>query len=247
MVSTFSFGQTERTSVPLPKIATTPTASLIKATGWGLHENGQWVSKLNKIPALTETVDEVDNFVSYDFRDITINDTVYTLFLKKFKSGWWTYPSIYSGWNSTIDGEYFVLNKSDVDTLNVINDSINLIELPIKYHGYLENTYYHKQWSNSSCISIIQKDITGKISKKELCDMSLIFHIAPYKSKNIVRFQIYSLTKYSVFTISNEYKPKDPNGKYSWDELKIYGTNKLFEFCYYETDYLTFSKFIKLP
>jgi len=248
MVTTISFGQTERASIPLPRIATTPSMSLTKATGWGLHENGQWISKANKIPALTETVDEVDNFVSYDFRDIRINDTLYTLFIKKYKTGWWTYPHIYSGWNSTIDGEFFVLKKSDIDSINITNDSINLIKIKALYWGGFDNVAYSRQWNETICINKIKTDITKQISEKKTCDMTLVLHIAPYKNKNIVRFQIYSLSGYnSVWTVSNAYEPKDPNGKYSWDKLKIYGTNTLFDYCYYEIDYLTFSKFIKLP
>jgi hypothetical protein len=248
-VSMIAVGQSERTSVALPVIANTPKTTLLKANGWGLHENGQWISEQNKIPALTETVDEVDNFVSYDLRDIRINDTLYTLFIKKYKTGWFTYPSIYSGWNSTIDGEFFVFKKSDIDSLKIIGDSINLIKIKTLYWGGFDNVAYSRQWNESVCMNKIKTDITKQISGKKVSDMSVVFHIAPYKSKNIVRFQIYSLSgAYNlVWSISNEYKPKDPNGKYSWDELKIYGTNKLFEFCYYEIDYSTFDKFMKLP
>lgn len=247
-LSLVSFGQTERVSVSLPKIQTTPTKILNKATGWGLHENGQWISSANKIPALNETSLEIDNFVSYDFRDIIINDTIYTLFLKKYNTGWWTYPSIYSGWNPTISGEYFVLNKKDIDSIKIINDFVNLIILPAKYHGYIDNAPIHKKWDNATYIKDIQEDISTQISKNTQCDHRLILHIAPYKSKNIVRFQIYSsYSKYNIIsTITDEYKPKDPNGKYSWDTIKIYGTNQLFDYCYYETDYVTFSKFLKL-
>lgn len=248
VLSTISFGQTERVGIPVPKIATNPSSILTTAKGYGLHENGQWVSKQNKIPALTETVDETDNFVSYDFRDIRINDTLYTLFIKKYKTGWWTYPHIYSGWNSTIDGEFFVFKKSDIDSLKITVDSINLIKVKALYWGGFDNVAYSRQWNESVCMNKIKTDITKQISEKKTCDITAVFHIAPYKSKNIVRFQIYSLTNYgSVFSITNEYEPKDPNGKYSWDKLKIYGNNKLFDYCYYEVDYLTFSKFIKLP
>lgn len=247
-ITLVSFGQTERVSVVLPKIQLVSTKILNKATGWGLHENGQWISSVNKIPSLNNMNSEVDNFVSYDFRDISINDTLYTLLLKKYNTGWWTYPSIYSGWNTTISGEYFVLNKADIDSIKIINDSINLKIFSAKYHGYIDNAPMHKKWNNATYIKDIQEDISAQISKNTQCDHRLVLHIAPYKSKNIVRFQIYSsYGKYNIIsTITDEYKPKDPNGKYSWDTIKIYGTNKLFDYCYYEIDYVTFSKFLKL-
>lgn len=242
-----TFGQTERTNAQLPKIQTTPINVLTKAKGYSLNENGLWFSAQNKIPFPNETQLEIDNFVSYDFRDIKINDTLYVLFMKKYNTGWHTYPALMEGWNSTISAEWFVLNKNEFGNLKFINDSINLIKIKSIYHGWIDNAPLHRKWNNTTYISDIQKEISKQIIKGESDETSLALHIAPYKSKNIVRFNFYSLSdRNSVWMISNEYEPKDPKGKYSFDVLKIYGSDKLFNYCYFETDFISFNKLLSL-
>jgi hypothetical protein len=244
---TFSIFSQERTNISLPRIQSSPTKILTKSTGYCLKD-GLWVSKQNQIPAISETVDEIDNFVSYDLRDIVINDTMYSLFLKKYKTGWFKYPELYEGWSSTINAEYFVINKKDIDSLKIHNDSFNLIKLKPIYHGWVENAYYHKQWNNSTYILEIQKDIVKQIANKEKRDETLIFHIYLNKTKNIVRFQFYSsYSKYNIIgSISNEHKILKEKPLYSGDTRAIYGTNDLFKYCYYETDCSSFNNLIKL-
>lgn len=248
LITVVCLAQTEISNTPLLIINDKPSTSLNKASGWGLHENGQWVSIQNKILVLTKTVIEIDNFVSYEFRDIRINDTLYTLFIKKYKTGWWTYPTMYEGWNPTIDGVFFVIKKSDMDSLKITKDTINLIKINVIYSGVLDNLAHKRQWDDKICMDKIKTDISKQASNEKIKNaQSLVFHIAPYIDKNIVRFQIYSMSKLgSVSAIRNEYKPKDPNGKYGYEKLQIYGTNRLFDYCYYEIDYQTFEKFIPL-
>ncbi len=75
---------------------------------------------------------------------------------------------------------------------------------------------------------------------------TLIFHIAPYKEKNIVQFQIYtSYSKYKIIGgIITEHKAK--GGEYSWSTKQVYLTDELFDHCYYETDYANFTNFLPL-
>ena len=151
------------------------------------------------------------------------------------------------GWNSTINAEWFVLNKNEIDSLNIYSDSINLIKLNSVYHGWIENHLKEQKWNNASYISDIQKEISRQNIQKVKDNTLIVFHIAPYKSKNIVRFNFYTLGKFnSVWMISNEYSPKDPKGKYSFDKLKIYGTEILFNYCYFETDLISFKKLINI-
>jgi hypothetical protein len=72
----------------------------------------------------------------------------------------------------------------------------------------------------------------------------LILHIAPYKEKNLVQFQIY--TTYSNYNIIGgiikEYQAKVSED--SWRSKQVYLTDELFKHCYFETDYATFNKFL---
>jgi hypothetical protein len=242
LIIQFSFTQVERKNTEFPKIQTIPTRILTKAKGFALNESGQWVSAQNKIPYPKPTQEEIDNFVSYDLRDIKINDTLYCLFMKKYNTGWFTYPALMEGWNNTVEAEWFVLKKAEIDSVKIFNDSINYIKLTPIHQGFVETAYYHKKWNNATYIAEIQNSIAKQLIDKEEVYGDLIFHIAPYKSSNIVRFNFYSLFLSSPSMISNEYKPKDPKGKYSSNELKIFGTNILFDYCYYETDLLSFEK-----
>jgi hypothetical protein len=226
----------------LPKIQTVPTRILSKANGFCYSESGQWIKALNKISFPAETHEEIDNFVSYDLRDIKINDTSYYLFMKKYNTGWFTYPALMQGWNPTVEAEWCVLKKMEIDSIKILNDTINFIELNPIYEGFVENAYLHRKWNNATYIAEIQKSISKKIIDKEIINNKLILHIAPYKSKNIVRFNFYKLYKGYPSMISQEYKPKDPNGKYSFDVLKIFGNPILFNYCYYESDLISFEK-----
>jgi len=241
-----SLSQTERVNSELPKIQTIPTRVLSKANGYCYNESGQWIKTLNKISYPNDTHEEIDNFVSYDLRDIKINDTMYYLFMKKYNTGWFTYPALMQGWNPTIEAEWCVLNRIQIDSLKILNDSVNLIELNPIYEGFVENAYNHRKWNNTTYIEEIQKHIAKKIINKEVVKNKLILHIAMYKSKNIIRFNFYKLYLGFPNMISQEYQPKDPNGKYSFDVLKIYGKTILFNYCYFESDLISFEKLFLL-
>lgn len=242
-----SYSQVDRVNAELPKIQLTSTKVLTKSMGYSYNESGQWVSAENKIPYPNNTQVEIDNFVSYDFREIKIKDSLYTLFMKKYNTGWHTYPSIKEGWNNTISAEWFVLEKRKIDEIKVYSDSINLIKLNSIYHGWIDNAPMHKKWNNSTYISEIQNEISKQQIQGKGDNTSLVLHILPYKSKNLVRYNFYSLSPYnSVWMISNNYEPKDPNGKYSFSTLKIFGTNILFNYCYFETDIISFGKLIPI-
>lgn len=222
------------------------------AKGYTLGEDGIWKEGTNQIKYPNETQEEVDNFVSYEFRNIEIDKKSYYLFIKKFNSGWFDYPSIYKGWHSTIDAEWFVVDIQDIDSMQINYDSINFQRINTHYHGWVENSFYNRSWNNSTYLSEIKKSISEQKIKNEESDQDLVIHFAPYSNSKVVRFNFYALSELSkygstmIWMISNEYEPKDPNGKYSFDTLKIFGTDALFEYCYYETSFEAFSKFIKL-
>jgi hypothetical protein len=247
----------DRVSKPIPTIGTQIKGQLTKSTGWLLNPEGQWVSRPNKIASFLENqfkslIDYqydglgFDNFISYQMRDIKIQDSTYSILIKKYKDGYYEYSEIKEGWTNYNSVIFYVFNKTELRKLdNIVNDSINLVKLNVLYSNNIT-------WiNNETYISDIQKEIIKQIevkkNDKETEDY-LVFHIAPYKAKNIVQFQIYSsYSKYNIIGgIIKEHKVKDENGKYSWDEKQIYLSKDLFKYCYFETDYLTFNNFIKI-
>lgn len=257
MVSFSNLFSQERINKPIPTISLKINSQLTKSTGWTLNPEGQWISRSNRIPAFIENefktlIDYekdglgLDNFISYQMRDIKIQDSTYAILIKKYKDGYYKYSTINEGWTGYNSVEYYVFNKRDLKKLDSIKvDTINLINIDVLYSNNIT-------WiNNETYISDIQKDIVKQIEeKKESADIEnhLIFHIAPYKSKNIVQFQIYSsYSNYNIIGgIITEHKVKDENGTYSWDEKQIYLTNDLFKHCYFETDLLTFNSFLKI-
>ena len=197
MIATLSFGQ-ERVNTRLPKIALAPTTQLIKAKGWIKNPEGQWIFRNNRIPAFISNEYKLlldyekdglgtDNFISYQFRDISINDTLYTIFIKKYKDGYYKYETILEGWVNYTSVDYYVFSKNESKLLDSVhNDTINIVSLKLKCSNTLiwidEKTY----------INDISQDIIKELagSKYNYKSNELFFVIKPNKQKNIVRFNI---------------------------------------------------------
>ena len=256
MLNSASLISQDRVSKPIPKIGSKISGQLIKSTGWVLNPESQWVSRPNRIPSFIENnykslIDfeydglGLDNFISYQIRDIKIQDSTYSILIKKYKDGDYKYRSIKKGWINYNSLMFYVFNKSELSKLDyLVNDSINLVKLDVLYWNSLTII------NNETYISDIEKEIVKQIDKKTDDSRSkvyLVFHISPYKKKNIVQFQIYST--YGGILIGGmikEHKIKDENGRFAWDQKRIYLSNELFKNCYYEVDYLTFNSFIKI-
>lgn len=246
----------DRINKVLPVINKQINSQLNKSIGWMLNPESQWVSRTNRIPSFIENryktlIDYeydglgVDNFITYEIRDINIEDSIYLILIKKYKDGYYKYPSIKEGWLNYTSVDFYVFDKKELSKINTItNDSINLIKINVLYSNTIT-------WiDNETYISDIEKSISKQIDEKnnKESETFLIFHIAPYKTKNIVQFQIYSsYSKYNLISgVIKEHKIKDTNTQYSWEQKKIYYSDDLFKYCYYEVDYLTFNNFIKI-
>ena len=180
----------ERVNKPVPTIGAKVNSQLTKSTGWTLNPEGQWISRSNRIPAFIENefktlIDYekdglgLDNFISYQMRDIKIQDSTYAILIKKYKDGYYKYETINEGWTAYNSVEYYVFSKHELKKLDSIKvDSINLVKIDIIYSNSIT-------WiNNETYISDIQKDIVKQIDeKKETVEKEnyLIFHIAPYK------------------------------------------------------------------
>jgi hypothetical protein len=246
-----------RVNKPTPIIGTKVKGQLTKSTGWILNPEGQWVSRSNKIPSYLENQYKIlmdhgseglgiDNFISYQIREIKIQDSTYSILIKKYKDGYYKYSSLNEGWTNYNSVMFYVFNKNELRKLDdVVNDSINLIKIKVLYSNSIT-------WiNNETYISDIQKEIAKEIYEKEgdkEAEEYLVFQIAPYKPKNIVQFQIYSsYSKYNIIGgIIKEYIVKDEKSSYSSEDKNIYLSKDLFKYCYYEVDYLTFNNFMKI-
>jgi hypothetical protein len=101
------------------------------AKGWILCKDEQWVSRQNKIPtkyASTSPTTEnfgtsglgSDNFISLNLHSVVYGDKQYVILIKKYKNGWYEYPTIYEEWHSCISTEYYFFYKSEFDKLRLI-------------------------------------------------------------------------------------------------------------------------------
>lgn len=241
------FGQ-ERNVKPKPIIATEAIGKLTSATGWMLNPDADWVSLKNTIPAFLgaehnalleyeRTGLGTDNFKYYELKELTYNNTSFYILIKQYRDGYYTYKSIKEGWNNLISHTAYIFNKNELDKLgNAIDGQSNMIEIEL-----IDRV--HIQWtSEAEALELIPTKIDWDMSIKT----KLILQIAPYKEKSIVQFQIYEVYgKYnSIGGIAKEFKLK--GDEYSVRGKQVYLTNELFKYCYYETDYATFEKFLPI-
>lgn len=241
------FGQ-DRTEKPKPIISEGSIGELTDVTGWMLNPEEEWVSLKNTIPVflgseykslLTHEQSGLgtDNFKYYKLKELSYNGSAFYILIKQYRDGYFTYQSIKEGWNELISHTAYIFNKNEFDKLaNIVDGQVNMTEIALIAR-------VHIQWtSESEALELIPT----KIDWDKPTNTKLILHIAPYKEKNIVQFQIYDV--YSKFNIIGgivkEFKLK--GDQYSVRGKQVYLTNELFKYCYYETDYATFNKFLLL-
>lgn len=258
------FGQ-DRINKTLPKVNSSIKGQLLKATGWTLNPEEQWISRQNRIPIFLENeyktlIDYekdglgIDNFLSYQLRDIKIGDKTFSMLIKKYKDGEFKYPSIKEGWLNYTRLVYYVFEMTELEKVkNIKNDSINFITLKILYTNAGD---FGVSFSADNYLTDLSKDIVTKMKEevKPEKERYLALHIKPIKQKNIIQFQIYYFEEkpksiYSsgsyIYGIISEFTIKESSTSLSEGE-QVYGTSKLFKHCYFETDYSSFNSFLKI-
>ena len=245
----FNLYSQERINKELPKISSQINGQLINAKGWMYNPEGEWISRTNKIPVFISNQDKIlldyedyglgtDNFISYQFRDIKISNEDYVILIKKYKDGSYRYPSINEGWENYNTVSFYVFKKKELTKQNEIkNDTMNIVKIPLKFSSWI------LRFKNETYLNDIQKELNKLINENDLeyqSKNSLVFQIAPYRNKNIVQFQIFtSYSEYNIIGgIIKEFRTPENKNLYLSDEL--------FKHCYYETDYQTFNKFLKI-
>ena len=236
--------QKPKTSIPLENVG-----QLTEAKGWMLNPEQEWVSLDKTIPSYIKSEHKllltheqsglgVDNFISYQLKQVEHEGVQYYILIKKFRDGFYEYPSIRRGWIGTTSCRAYVFEKQELDKLQgVIDGQINLIEIRLV-------DIVDLRWvdQNKTLELISLKIKWGGYNDRT----ALILHIAPYQEKGIVQFQVYE--RYGDFNIISgvrvEHKPLKEGSSY--DRTKIYLSDELFSHCYYETSYDKFNKFLPI-
>ncbi|WBX67886.1 hypothetical protein PG910_07045 [Tenacibaculum dicentrarchi] len=219
-----SFSQ-ERVTKEKPLIDSKIIGKLDSATGWILNPVENWISGKNTIPVYLDPEFNVllnyernglgiDNFIYYQLREVIYENKSYYVLIKKFKSGFYTYPNIEKGWNTFNSYNAYVFNKNEIlkfDTLESGKPSSISINL-------IDNIYVEMK-SDKEAISLFESKMKFDSNEKNY----LHFEIAMYNDKNIVQFQIY--TEYTTYDMFLE--KRDP-----------------FKYCYFETSMTSFKNFL---
>ena len=202
-----SFSQ-ERIDSKQPSINKNLVFTLNQATGYLKNETGKWVSKQNRIPFRLEPQFEKlsnsevyslgennENFIKYEFSKININDTIYNVFIRYYKSGFYEYKSIKKGWNYTKSIDFYVFDNSELEKLNLFTkDSLNNLKIKPIYHStleyldeyklsYIENKIQELK-SKKKNLSTYEKLVERKYKKETYLYFNFLYF------KDVVRFKI---------------------------------------------------------
>jgi hypothetical protein len=234
MLNTFCFGQ-NRVNDKLPQITKT-NGQLLNAFGWLKNNSGQWISRKNKIPfdlgkdqKALENYQSYslgqDNFISFELKNIEIKDSSYTILIKKFRDGFYRYPTIQEDWNFSNSYAYYIFENAELEKLkNIKTDTLNTIEIVLKSTDVVKFVDF-KTLTNSMIVETIQENLNKHSFINSETSFSnglpytfpvLYIDITYFKNKKIVQFYISP----KLYEIENQH--------------------------YYETDLAIFSKFIKL-
>lgn len=136
----------ERVNATLPKINAASKGKITEATGWLQTDAGTWVSRKNRIPSNIEKLlmdyesyslgENGENFIYMDVRDVTINDSSYTILIKKYNDGFYKYESIQKGWLPQTSLVYYVFKTSELEKLkNLAPDATHAIKINVLYNN----------------------------------------------------------------------------------------------------------------
>lgn len=282
ILSTYSYAQ-DRIDKKTPIISRNIISELSKAQGFMLMNNGEWfesdkfITKEDLSLSLRRILEDekdsrfcLDNFSSFQFREISYNGKSYIILIKKAFNGQYKYNAIKKDWIGFNRYSYVILDKEELkNKLNNISDSsINKIELSVISVPEFILDFGEKDVIKEIESKIVEEDnkFKDEIEKQEYQNKQIIkrfedrglsldkapiqkpsiykfiFHIYPFKEKNIVQFVLYG------FKDNPNTKIKFPffletNPVLESNTAPYFGTAQMFEHCYYETDYNTFFKF----
>ncbi|MFL9845240.1 hypothetical protein [Flavobacterium rhizosphaerae] len=220
----------ERVNATVPTINPVSKGKITEATGWLQNDDGEWLSRKNRIPWNLSGEDKTlmdyqyyalgenrENFTYMGLYDVTINDSTYTILIKKGKEGYYKYESLQEGWTPQDIITYYVFDNNELEKLkNLESDKNHEIKIKTLY----SNRINYLTPSSSLDLKAVAKDLYKFMKEGDRYFMKeLVIYYKQYKDK--LRFVIQS--------------------EEDIDFLKP-DLNKM----YYETTKANFDKFIKL-
>jgi hypothetical protein len=201
---------------------------ITNSIGWLKNNSGQWIKSKNKIPndlgtdqKLLENYEKysvgIDNFISFEIKEIKIKANNYILLIKKYKDGFYKYETIEKGWEPNNSYKYYVIDSNEISKIESVehNKEVNL-KLKIILSGDVKYIDLKTLTTNKIANEINKK---LKESNTYFLDFKLGLYINCLDEKKIVQFYFYD----------------------SFSGIDVEENTK-----YYETNYENFNQFINI-
>jgi hypothetical protein len=229
LIAPLSGSEIERSAKNLPAISE-PRTLLLKATGWALQDNGDWISAQNRIPFQEAEFNRSgkalyklgrENFTSLEMRDVLIGTELYTIFIIHFNTGKYEFPMLLDGWHAQRALSYYVFKSSRLRELMPDNITLNLpviVNTEVLCEGTLVD------FDKNTVVSTIANTIQTTLANKPIASHDLLLAVLPFESagQKMVRFKIIQVMNQKKFY-----------GPYLSNENR----NSLFRRSYYETTF----------
>jgi len=226
----------ERPKKEIPLI-TDVIASIDKAQGWTLQNNGEWIDEQNKIPFKDYAQNKrkggkynlgQENFDNIIIRSITVNNTVYSILIVYSQGGKYEFPVLEENWTQFNVLTYYVFKE---DKWILMFPDSTVFNKPYAVNTNITCTGEIIDYNEESYLFEIENHIRQTIYQQAQGNTNLIFAAYPIKLKDekYFRFKFYeTINKPEIYV------------KY----LLEYNWEKLFRNFYYETSFEDFANFV---
>jgi|GEM_PF-1893788 len=226
----------ERPKKEIPLI-TDVIASIDKAQGWALQNNGEWINEQNKIPFKNYAQNKRkggkynlghENFDNIIIRSITINNTIYSILIIYSRGGSYEFPVLEENWTKFDVLKYYVFKE---DKWILMFPDSTVFNKPYAVNTDIICTGEIIDYNKESYLFEIENHTRQTIYQQERGNTNLIFAAYPIKlkDKKYFRFKFYeTINKPEIYI------------KY----LLEYNWEKLFRNYYYEINFEDFAKFV---
>lgn len=237
----------DRVNKELPVITIDTNHLLTSATGWLLDEQGQWISRPNRIPVSVglqnESLQDVstyaignDNFKEIGLHDIIIEGKPYKIMIKKTTTGQWKYPAIKKDWENEETIIYWVFEQKNMNQKSIPEKKQTVIDIPLICWGSVPGNQQD---------SVNNKRLIGSVSdnmKIQIKNTKSFLTLILYKNTETDLFRFLIL---GTLVSGRERLPmlfsniQDP-----LSVMKLYQKGKLLENMYYEVNSISFYKLL---
>ena len=212
-------------------------ASIDKAKGWAVQNNGAWYSMGNQIPFADQKSNRddygaralgQDNFTKLELRKLMIGNEQYTVLIKMYRDGKYEFPVLREGWESFYSLDYYVFDSRKLFEIlpnQVTFNKSYAVNLNVFARGTIKD-YKSKNWKSMLVGNVQQIHLGEKVN-----GWDLIMAVYPIKNKNqeVCRFRL-------IKSFDNQYL----NTMYTAPN----NADKLFRRSFYEVPYYNFKNFI---